>query len=76
MSIRFGWTRPQAQPESSDEHRVENVSPAVPGLAHAATHGRRPTRHPARSTANMSPGMEHPTPASQPENQLRQANRR
>ncbi len=29
MSIRFGWTRPQAQPETSDEDRVENVSSAV-----------------------------------------------
>jgi hypothetical protein len=35
MSIRFGWTRPQAQPETSDEHRVENVSPVATGADRA-----------------------------------------
>ena len=30
MSIRFGWTRPQAGPESTDDEQVEDMSSAPP----------------------------------------------
>src|ERR1700730_2956973 len=33
MSIRFGWTRPQARAEKTDDEDVEDGAPAPPELA-------------------------------------------
>ena len=46
MSIRFGWTRPQAGPQSTDEEQVEDVS-SVP--SHLAAHN--PPAAPGRTDA-------------------------
>ena len=37
MSIRFGWTRPQAGPETTDDEHVEDVSSVPADLAANST---------------------------------------
>ena len=48
MSIRFGWTRPQAGPETTDDDHVEDVSSAPSDFAAHAETGAAADLDPAR----------------------------